>query len=208
MQVKTSRTRPGQGRGPAGRPWPAPRPLRSRPDHSPPPRNSPGSPSCTSPRTSTSSLRSLASRWNASVLAGAPHGPPPFPRPTQPPKDALAQLSAAFRCDLRSRVRRFESCRRLGPALLWTPGVILNSTEPHVIRPGSAQCPARVAGRLVPYVTDPWRADLRVARCVLPCCVSSPLRVVRCEHRTSLQMDMDPPAGPDRNRLPMFTLTQ
>ena len=131
-----------------------------------------------------------------------------FPRPTQPPKDALAQLSAACGCDLRSRVRRFESCRRLGPALLWTPGVIFNSREPHVIRPGSAQCPARVAGRLVPYVTDPRRADLRVARRVLLCCLSSPLRVVRCEHRTSLQMDMDPPAGPDRNRLPMFTLTQ
>jgi hypothetical protein len=67
------------------------------------------------------------------------------------------EVSVVPGCGLRSRVRGFESCRRLAPALLWTPDVILTVRELHVIRSESAQCPARVAGRLVPYVTDPRR---------------------------------------------------
>jgi hypothetical protein len=46
--------------------------------------------------------------------------------------------------------------RRLGPALLWAPGVIFDGTELHVIRPESAPSSARAADRLVPYVTGPW----------------------------------------------------
>jgi hypothetical protein len=83
------------------------------------------------------------------------------------------EVSVVPGCGLRSRVRGFESCRRLGPALLWTPGVIFDGTELHVIEPESATCPARAAGRLVPYVTDPRACGPAPVPVVLLSCVSS-----------------------------------